>query len=118
MHELRFPDLSDFCKAEASDGRAGVYLLMSGGLVVYAGQTGCLAKRLPQHRAGAKSFDEVLFYPVSDETSRLRIETHLVVRFLPRHNHAVSLGIDGGAGKVWERSHANPWRRWPPRRKK
>lgn len=109
MH-LHFPEPSEFVPAAEGGHNAGVYLLFSGDLIVYVGQTGDLSKRLGEHRReGTKTFDDAQVYLLDDLESRLRIEGVLMLKYLPRYNHALLMGLDGLAGKVWERDHRNIW---------
>lgn len=116
---MHFPDLAEFePEASIQRGRGGVYLLYSGSMLVYVGQTQDLTKRLAQHRAErVKEFDMVLIYHEDDLASRLRIEGILHLKYLPRYNHAILLGTDGLTGKVWERDHKNIWVKKRTRRK-
>lgn len=110
--QLHVPELSEFVPAAEGGHNAGVYLLFSRGLIVYVGQTGDLSKRLGEHRReGTKTFDDAQVYLLDDLESRLRVEGVLMLTYLPRYNHALLLGMDGLAGKVWERDHRNIWAR-------
>lgn len=108
--DLYFPEPSEFAPEAGGGHNPGVYLLLSRGRIVYVGQTGNLSKRLAEHRReGTKTFDDAQVYLLGDLMSRLRVEADLIIRLMPIYNHSLLLGIDGLAGKVWERDHRNIW---------
>jgi predicted GIY-YIG superfamily endonuclease len=79
----------------------GVYLLYLDEEVVYVGMSTHIRLRIAQHRKeNTKVFNKVLLYQIEDETSRLRTESILILKYLPRYNKGLNLGFANG--KVWE----------------
>jgi hypothetical protein len=66
---------------------AGVYMLLSGIIIVYVGQARCLAVRIGQHREQGKiKFDSAKIFPCEHKGRRNSIEKSLIRRFNPKYN--------------------------------
>lgn len=87
---------------------AGVYALLGDDArVVYIGQTGNFRQRIETHLNGpfGEEVKYALCYQVTDHSSRLVLETLMILRYFPERNRALMLGTHGdgaGAGGVWE----------------
>lgn len=84
---------------------SGVYVLLDlASSPVYVGQSSDIARRLEEHRQGttstargyetpAKDFHRALFFPVSSNSDRLRLEGILILALAPLLNRALFLRL-------------------------
>jgi hypothetical protein len=86
----------------AGPGAAGVYALIGDDFEpVYIGQSGNLPLRFVQHkREGSKTFSFIKYYHEPDLVSRLRLESIMILLYLPKYNKALNIGF--APGKIWE----------------
>jgi excinuclease UvrABC nuclease subunit len=99
MNSNNFPftiQRGDFKTAPPTIDRPGVYILEGeGGQILYVGQSGQMVSRSKAHRKkkwGGQIRSE-RYFACSDPEERLVIEAVLILRYRPRHNRAIKLGL-------------------------
>jgi excinuclease UvrABC nuclease subunit len=98
-------ELSSFRPIKTLDPLAGgVYAFCNeAGDPVYIGQSGLIQQRIKAHakKAWRKQATSVVWYPVAGAEDRLVLETLLILRYRPRNNRAVKIGIRAD-GSIYE----------------
>jgi hypothetical protein len=66
---------------------SGVYVLLSGAVIVYVGQAIYFATRIASHRSdGRIKFDGVKLFPCKHKGRRAAMEKALITRYRPKYN--------------------------------
>jgi excinuclease UvrABC nuclease subunit len=70
---------------------------------IYVGQSALLTQRLKQHtkKPWYKNVASVVAYPVAKAEDRLVLETLIILRYRPRNNRAIKIGIRAD-GSIYE----------------
>lgn len=117
MAHSDLPDILDFQDEEHLEpATSGLYLLYAGAELVYVGQSSNIGVRIVEHQRSDKAFNTFRFYPMPDLSSRLRAEGILILKYLPKYNRALNLGMS--EGRVWEIRWRAPSSRTSPRRRR
>lgn len=66
--------------------KINLYLLFSGGELVYFGQTMYGEDRKKQHKASGKQFDKMLFIPVPNSIDAVQLEGRLIAAMQTKYN--------------------------------
>lgn len=78
----------DFIKKYKNKNQACVYMLWSGGEVVYVGSTRYPSARIKAHQSSIKEFDSVSVHECSDD-ELLDLETKFIIKLKPKYNSSI-----------------------------
>jgi hypothetical protein len=115
LFSLTLDDLSPLPPREKKIFAAGVYVILPhdpesvnpvyiGPDPVYVGQSGDVYQRLTAHKRTKRWFPKdacVLFYDAPKLDDRLVLETCLILRYRPRQNRAIKIGLSA-EGRLFE----------------
>lgn len=108
--DLRALSLDDLSPVEDAPSCAGIYAYLSGGKALYIGHSVNMRRRQKEHARDLKkaawwgSIDEVRILKLEGGSdSRLVAETGLLLKYRPRHNKTIKIGI-ANDGHLYELS--------------